>query len=524
VTEKVSKDDLRRLLAAKKSRLEELKRQRDLNRSEHKEALKKLRAYEEKNKIMYLGDPEKGYLGPFGLWVLNQLQKQLINALASGKFNIFLYTGANRIGKTFITFICIYSLMTGKFPWEPEERTGWLWELYGWKPPIKIRWIGGDWEKQIKTVLIPKIKELWPASHPLEVRKNNIGVEANWLETRNGSTIEIMSNKTESILMEGWHGHVVAFDEPPKQDVRDACARGLVDTCGIEIYAMTLLSEPWVVQKVQYKTLPDGKLDPKVFFIEGVMKDNVGFGITQRGVDDYASKLDPEMVKIRIFGKSAFSSSKLLHIRREVHYIPRFDIPSYWMVDIAIDIGIAKAHDILFLATSPTGRKYLIQEAEIPGDGTELGQEIIRIIENKNYRANRFICDPLAKGDKHGGATENTTWAKIDSILGMYGHLLELGSKDKADGILKINSLLSSKYGEPSLYVFDDLRKATMQLDSWITDKDGVPKKYRANELPGDDQCENTYRLVMLETIYSEPGSDIEYSTKRGDRDSDTGY
>ena len=64
---------------------------------------------------------------------------------------------------------------------------------------------------------------------------NNIKAETdNYIDTSS-------QTKSESDLFEGWDGHVIIYDEPPKRDNRVACARGLIDHNGIEIFAMGLI-------------------------------------------------------------------------------------------------------------------------------------------------------------------------------------------------------------------------------------------------------------------------------------------
>lgn len=392
--------------------------------------------------------------------------------------------------------------------------------MLGWKPPIKVRWVGQDWEKHIKTVLVPKIKELWPESHAVEVRKNQSGVEAYWTEQRLRSTIEIMSNNQDSSLFEGWNGHLVVYDEPPKRDNRVACARGLIDYAGREIFAMTLLKEAWVHQEVINATLDNGQIDPTIFSIDGDINQNIGFGITQEGVDQFAKTLTREEKEARLKGVPAYLSGKILPIDRDKHIVDRFDIPSSWIVDVAIDIGVAKPHDILFLATSPRNFHYVCFEKQLRGDGEAIAEFIISHQQKYKYRLNRVICDPLAKSDKNN---ENTTWEKIDTVLMRYDHMLEAGSKSKEDGIIRLRELLSSDYGEPALYFFRDCTRSILQCDGWMYGDDGLPKKYRANELPGDDQAENIYRLALLETQWYEPQIQ-NYDQRMGKPDPYTGY
>ena len=513
----------------KKKKLDLLKQIRDerislttrINKqeSEHLVIERKRLNYEKENKLLYFTHPDKGYLGKHGKWDYNPIQKRFFKALKNPVFTIFTLTGSNRISKTFSTTgVSALTMLRGCFPWEdPKEVGHWFWELRDWEPPIKIRIVGQDWEKHIKGTIIPSIKELWPKSWQIKSKKNNVGVEAYYSDVYTGGTIEIMSNKSESDLFEGWHGHAVIYDEPPKRDVRVACARGLIDYEGIEFFAMTLLKEAWVEETIMNMELPDGTPDPCVFSATGHIDENVGYGITQKGKDNFAKGLSKEEYAARIDGISAFRSGLILDIEKDVHYIDRFDIPAHWMVDVSIDIGVAKPHDILYLATSENGFKYGCFEESVRGDGSKIGDSIIKKKNRYNLRINRVICDPLAKGDKNN---ENSTWEKIDIALNRHNMYLEPGAKDKEDGIIGINTLLKTVNDMPALFIFRDLPITTRQLYGWrYDDKTGVISK------KNDDMCENLYRLILLGTHYDEEHvDDYEEPVQRSLSGKRTGY
>ena len=499
-------------------RLAFLKQQRDSLLTQKKENQQKIRKYEEENKLLFFNHPGKGYLGRYGKWESNPLQLEAFTAWTNPKIKVITITGGNRISKTFTTFVYLLSAIMGRFPWDPIERGRYLWHLMGWKPPIKIRWVGQDWEKHIRTVLEPKFDELWPQSRTLEVKKNNVGIRAYWKDVETKSTIEIMSNNQEDKLFEGWDGHIVAYDEPVRREVRTACARGLVDHNGREIFSMTLLTEPWIEQEVIDRTLPDGTSDPSIYSIEGKMDLNIGFGTSQEGVDNFLSKLDAEQIDARYHGISSSKKGKVLEIDKKMHYIPRFEVPSHWPVDLAIDIHSKKPQHVLFIATDERGFKYVCHEIVGHGDGRWIADEIIKKIARYSLRVNRVIIDPLAKGDSNN---ENSVYEKVEIGIGRFGYTLETASKDKDDGIIELNSLLMTLNKIPSLFFFRDLPVCTRQIYAWMYDKKGKPSK------EDDDQCENLYRLALLNTSFTEPKEEYEeheHSASRDTKNPVTGY
>ena len=486
-----------------------------------KSVIKQQKEYEKKNKLLFFNDPDKGYLGKHGKWESNPTQKKYFEALKNPLYKILGLVGGNRTAKTFSsTGVTALTGIKGCFPWEdPNEVGTWFWNNRGWEPPIKIRIVGQDWEKHIKTVIVATIKELWPASWGFDPRKNGQGVEANW--THPAGTIEILSNSSESSVFEGWNGHIVIYDEPPKRENRIACARGLVDYQGIEIFAMTLLKEAWIDQDVVNGVDKNGQLDKSTIFFTSDIQDNVGFGITQEGVDQFAKTLTEDEKSARLRGVPSYKSGIILNMDREIHVVERnFEIPSSWMVDVAIDIGIQKAHDILYLATSPDGRKYVCFEETVSGNGDIIAESIIQKKNRYMLRINRVICDPLAKGNTAGQDFEHSTWSKIDAALNRFDMYLEAGSKLKNDGVITINSLLMTVNKIPMLFFFRDLGKTVKQCLNWMYDKEGKPSK------KDDDMCENLYRLALLETEWEEPDLswDSLYSDGSNERDPVTGY
>ena len=489
----------------KQWRLEELRYAHEADVRRHEEAKKATLEWETKNKLLFFGNPEKQYLGKYGKWGANPAQKIVLDKIKDDieSVKIVTYLGANRIGKTALTTgIFAVSLSIGHYPWEdPKEVGTWIWDRLRWKRPIKGRIVGQDWEKHVKAVIISTINELWPQSFGIEKRKNNIGVDA-YYTFPGGDTVEIMSNNSEASVFEGASLHWTIYDEPPTRDIRVACARGLVDNNGIELFAMTLLKEAWVDKEVVNLLDADGNPDPSVFNVHADIYNNEGFGISKEGIEQFKKVLNEDEIKSRIQGIPAYKAGLVLEIDRKQHYVDPFEVPSNWLIDVAIDIGVAKPHDLLVIATSEPNFKYVIRGEQIRGDGQMVADWIIKYIEKNNLRLNRVIVDPLAKSDRNN---ENSTYEKIDIHLNRFGYYLETGSKDKEDGIQRINDHLDSRYGSPSLFFFRNAGpRVFRQLENWMFDDNGKPSK------EDDDAGENLYRLMLLGTKYEEPEDEVE--------------
>ncbi len=473
--------------------------------------------YMKDNKIFFFNTP-------------NPLQAQILDAWDNDLYKTFGMTGANRIGKTTIGTILAFSVMFGFWPWSGKPIK------FPHNYPRKIRYVGQDWEKHIQAVVVEAFKEWWPKRRKVIPKKNNQGIEYLWTDVETGSTLEIMSNGQKPELHEGWHGDLVIFDEPPTRDIRIANSRGLIDRLGREFYGMTLLGEAWISQEVvnarlkKTTELPDGTIlpkgspDPTVFFVDGDISVNVGFGITQEGVDAFEKKLSPDEVQSRIKGRPSYLANLVCRdFKRDIHLINRFKIPLNWIVNIGIDVHPRKEQAILFVAIAPDNRKYVIEEVLEHGDGTWIGEEIIRRIKRNSYRVNNIIIDPLSKSDSNNANevyAQNTTYDKIDRVLNRHELYLTTASKAKDSGIIEINQHLNSANGEPTIFFFNDLIRTITEIEGWMYDKETQKPQKK-----DDDMMENLYRILLLGTeYYEEDEYDDEDESVDTTANSHTGY
>lgn len=425
----------------------------------------------------------------------NPPQQELIDAWINEQYKTFVFSGGNRLGKTFIGTIIAFSVMFGKYLWSNKRL------YFPHNQPRKIRYIGQDWEKHISQVVIPTLKELWPQARRKKIKKNTLGIEALWTDVETGSQLEIMSCKQDPALHEGWFGDLIVYDEPPPRKIYVANARGLTDREGKELFSATLLKEAWIDKEVIKKMDKQGNPDLSVFAVHGEIFDNIGFGLTAAGVEQFANKLSEEERDARLLGIPSYMSGLVLpQFQRKIHICPkRFKIPLDWIVDIAVDVHPRKKQAILFIATSPKNEKYLIHEVWGHGDGKWIGEEIVRKVLTNHYRVGKIIIDPLAKSDTNN-EDASSTYDKIDAVLAAHGYNIDTASKDKISGIIMLKELLLGPNNQPSLFVFPDLPRTIYEVEGWMyeTTGDDIGKPQKKD----DDFPENLYRLALLDTQY----------------------
>jgi hypothetical protein len=430
-----------------------------------------------------------------GIWRPNPAQAKLIEAWDDPVKKVFSFCGANRIGKTTIGVILGLSVMFGEWPWSGVKIP------FIHKDPRKVRYVGQGWESHVKTVVEPELKKMWPKVRQVETKKNNQGVEALWKDKATGSTLEIMSNNQESDTFEGWSGDLIIWDEPPSRNNRIAAARGLVDRQGRELFVATLLKEAWIHREVIKARLIDGSPDLSVFNINADISVNVGYGLTQEGVDQFVKTLRKEEIEARIKGKPSYLGNLVLpSFNRDVHAVNRFKIPLNWVVDVSIDFHPSKPWAVLFEATAPKEFHYMYDHIYEKGNPKYIAEEIVRKVRSQELFVNSITIDPLSKGDENAHIEAETVYKIMENVFRSYGYKLETASKDKDNGISILNDSFLSENGMPSRYIFKDMGVVIEHLEDWMYDPETLkPSKEK------DDFCEVAYRIALRNTKWSDP-------------------
>jgi hypothetical protein len=429
------------------------------------------------------------------IWRPNPAQAKLLEAWNDPEKKVFSFCGANRIGKTTLGVVIGLSVLFGEWPWSGVKIP------FGHKEPRKVRYIGQGWESHVKTVVEPELKKMWPKCRQVDTKKNNQGVEALWKDMATGSTLEIMSNNQESDTFEGWSGDLIIWDEPPNRNNRIAAARGLVDRRGRELFVATLLKEAWIHREVIKARLPDGSPDLSVFNINADISVNVGYGLTQEGVDQFVKTLRKEEIEARIKGKPSYLGNLVLpSFNRDVHAVNRFKIPLNWITDISIDFHPSKPWAVLFESTAPKDFHYMCDYIHEKGNPKYIAEEIVRKIRTQEMFVNSITIDPLSKGDENAHIEADTVYKIMEKVFRSYGYKLETASKDKDNGISILNDSLLSENGMPSRYIFKDMGVVIEHLEDWMYDPETLkPSKEK------DDFCEVAYRIALRNTKWKDP-------------------
>jgi hypothetical protein len=454
-------------------------------------------------------------------------------AYLNPKYRTFCYTGANKRGKTTIGCHLAIATMLGYIPyklesvdmdgkvhrsWESVYREIKEWEGVTWNlkwrdgvplvelifqsnEPRKIRYVGQGWKVHVRDVVVPALRKWWPKDHAVRTRKNGDGIEDQWW-SEDGSYLNLMSNDQDPEKFAGKDDDLVIMDEPMKKDNYVELRRGTVVQRGKLFLGATLLAkEIWIDREIIKAKNKDGTPDTRIYRSDGYMTDNLGFGIrSQQDIDDYGDELlriKPEEYAARIEGKPSYLAGLIYaSFSVDTHVVKRFDVPLDWIVEISIDPHPKEPHAVSFLATTPKGLKYVVDEIWMHGDPKSLAEMIIKKIRDNHYRIEtNWIIDPYSKGDSNN---PESTFDKIENTILPYGYYLDVAEKGKDcvnDGIITVKDWLMTQNRQPALYFFDNCIQTIYEIEGWMWN----PKTRKPVD-ENDHFMENLRRLITLGT------------------------
>lgn len=446
------------------------------------------RVYKEQNKIEFF-EPIDPY------------QTKILEHLHSGK-KVITLQGANSIGKTVLGVNIIGSACLGIQPWDRKET------VWGRKP-VKCRILCSDWEKHARDVIVPKLKE-WLPKGEYETTKNNLTIESHFI-FKNGSTIELVTNKQDTEDLEGWDGNIVWGDEPFNRDKFVALLRGLRKAkenledddpeMGVFLITMTAVKEAWMLDDIvrnthrNYASVTEIPMNLNPYLskdyqetYEASLKENEKIPRIQGGWLNLVGLIWPDF-------------------KPDIHLIDDFKIPTGWPVVPFIDFHYKLPHAFSFYTADPQERRYVIDERWEHLSPEETADLIIRAKTSNAWNINEAFIDPLSKGDtvflkNRMGDDVVDSFNIIKERLGKYGIELNVATKDKASGILNIEKMLMGPNKMPILFFFRSLTNkikdegTIWEIQRWTYDENQKPKD------ENDHFMENLYRMSLVEMKY----------------------
>lgn len=442
---------------------------------------------------------KKGYewLGNHGNWDLNSNQHKIFDAFREPSIQLICYCGGNQSGKTWGGLLLAQSIMIGRYPWEPESMTGWIWENRGFPTSgIQILYCVQSWD-QANDPLLSTFHSLWPKSRTLITKTNTQSIQHILKDKRTGNYIRILSCQQAEQNFEGIVAQALFIDEPIlSSEQHSSLKRGLVNSkLSLTYFGMSFLqrhgSHLWNV--ANWRDPKTGHRDKRTVIIKTSMYSNAGYGLDRESIDAYALTLTDEEREIRVDGKLGFVSNLVFSGFEEElgSVVDGFPLdPSQFQVRCVVDIHASRPHFLLFLALSVDGRVYVVEESLISGDGKDIAAEILRVKSRIGCR----MINPI--GDTYGkfGQNESSSlWEQANDVLLSYGlQFTESKKLNKKDTVVMINSKFKNKEGDRQLRVFKTCVMSIHQFANWVWDyATGLPKKSKSQDVIKDDACDS---------------------------------
>lgn len=427
-------------------------------------------------------------------------QQKMLDFYYAGKKRLVLQ-GANQCGKTQFAGNFIQANCLGYLPWDKSKKT-----LF--TPPIKVRGICADWEHHAAEVIIPKLYEIFIFDEMVKLgndgygKKNQIGVEY-YFQYKNGSTIELMTNKIPAKAYEGWTGHIVWGDEPYEKAIDDACVRGLSRNDGIVLQTLTSVDSnyDWILEDIIES--PKKEMQEILGCVRKVHA-YANTYIPKENFDRAALSWDENTRKARLEGEWYSGQGKVFdEFNYDLHTCDEFKIPTDYPVVAMIDFHPCIEQAVGFYAVDKPGWKYVIDEIWEHLSPEEIADEIIRRKAANAWRLDRVFIDPYSKGDNKMMTNRmpnlQDAYTIIKHRLMLHGILLDVAIKDKNSGIANVKKWLMGANKMPSLKIFKKCTRHIYEMKKLQKDENGKP------EDKDDHMVENIYRYSLTGTQYTDP-------------------
>lgn len=382
------------------------------------------------------------------------------------------------------------------------------------KIPARVIIIAEDWDKadEIFVKGTPERAGLLTRFVPEDAlackpKVHQSGVQCEWT-FKNGSTIQIDTEKSyinNPKSFEGGQYDKVHYDEPKKRELRDALARGLVDTNGYESFTLTpVKGAQWIKNEVFDKA--GINRDVQNFFFHA--KDNPH--ISQTGFANFLSKLDVHNRKVRGEGEwdhlsglvyKEFSSA---HVKDGGNMCDPFDTDEKkaWLKEnatlyVSIDPHPKNPMTALLMVADSKKRLTVIDELYVAA----LIPEFCDLLQSRflfwGLQPQEIIIDPLAfENDPRDGLC----WADDFINAGLF---VQPAPKRKAAGILATQKEFKSR----NLVIASNCERTVWELQNYLYREPTAQYKIdHEKAVDKDDHCvECLYRLVLIEPAFIDP-------------------
>jgi len=392
------------------------------------------------------------------------------------------FTGGNRIGKSTCGAKEAVAWCMGFRPWYKRGDPAFKTPV---EPAVDGLIVCEDWKNAAKMVIVDKLFQNVPPELLVgKPKRQENGVEYLWSirvpfdTTGKISTLQIVTNNTDSKSLEGPDWQFAWLDEPPRRDIWIAITRGLIDAGGSAWFTMTPLSEPWVKNEIIDR---DGAFSTDMSQYENLYDPETGSGaLTNERIAEYIKGLNEHEIQMRVYGRfSHLVGAIFKKWDRSIHAVDPFKIPDYWPRAVFIDTHPRKPHACGLVAwDARRGRMYLV-DAFRWGDQAYAGSAgrkfedifdgpfedfVVKLNEWMDPMPYIMLVDPLAKEkdmitgedlfSKLQGYYPIDTWEKVQNKKNVIFHLHDMMEVDRATGA-------------SNLYIFNTLKRPLYEIENY---------------------------------------------------------
>jgi hypothetical protein len=300
------------------------------------------------------------------------------------------------------------------------------------------------------------------------------------------------------------------FDEPPPRPIWVAVQRGLTDRRGRSWLTMTPLKEPWIYDEIYSRD------DVGLYYFD--IEDNLGYGLSREGIDQFAKSLTEDEKEARLRGRFFHLTGLVYKNYGPKLRLKRFPIPKHWGLWFHVDTHPRTPHHAVWIAVAPNGKKYVCGELKNRDKANAVVPfaEAIKVYEQQTFerRPDEVVRlmepgakapDPLRDG--------HSIWDEFAD----YGIRCRPGSKNRDSGILLFQQALKSdpEYGvEPMIFFFEDLPGVHYEMQHYVWDDwskraaEGRTEKQAPRDR--DDHFIEGIHRILLDEPYCDPAGDNE--------------
>ena len=439
--------------------------------------------------------------------------------------------GGNRSGKSTAGACEQVAHMLGYRPWLSESDANYKINI---RVPNKGLVIGESFGEQVRKVLVPKllgdfelgIPGYLPTDFFVSAKKNQQGIITH-IKAKNGSTVDLQSYDQPIELFESTDYDWDSYDEPPPRPIWVATQRGLTDRSGPWWIAMTPLKEAYIHDEIVSRD------DVGKHFFD--IEDNLNFGLTRNGIDDFARNLTDDEKESRLRGKFFHLSGLVYKLYGDINRIDRVAIQRNWGMWMHVDTHPREPHRAVWMAILPDKKKFICGELK-NHDKSNLVKPFVEAIKEYESTVLKRKGDEIVRLMDPSAKTPNPTKDGL-SIWDEFrdnGVVCRAGSKNRDAGILRFQNELQydPNFGTyPNIYFFNDLILTHYEMthycwDDWAQ-KAAYGKTDKQKPKDKDDHLiEGIHRILLDDPecgeYYEEDQEPV--STARSTANSVTGY